>query len=390
MSHRPSCLAVLGGQVLQGKGFERTDLLISEGMITQVGPVRPLPADRILDAAGCRVVPGFVDLHVHGGDGADFADGTRGAAERILAFHARHGTTRAVGSLVPMAPEPMAKALRALAQAPIPGLLGLHLEGPFVARSKAGALSLEHLRDPDADAFATLVQGCEEAVRLVTVAPELPNAKTLIRAVRAIGAVAAIGHSDATYEQTLAGIAAGAGHVTHLFNAMRGLHHRDPGVVGGAWAEGTVSLELIADGRHLHPGTLGLVIGDLAARGRLDRICLVTDAMRAAGAPDGQYVLGDQSVVVSGGDARMADGRLAGSLLTLDRALQIAMEASGQPLEESVRWVTANPAHVLGEESRLGALEPGFLGDLVLLDDEERVRATVREGRILYEAGAHG
>ena len=386
MTHEPARLAVLGGHVLQGKGFERTDLLISEGTITRVGPVRPLPNHRILDAAGCRVVPGFIDLHLHGGDGADFADGTEAAAERILAFHARHGTTRAIGSLVPLAPKRLTEVVGILARASVPGLLGLHLEGPFVAQSKAGALSPDHLRAPDPDAFAALVAGHERAIRMVTVAPERLGAKALIQAIRAIGAVAAIGHSDATYEQALDAISAGARHVTHLFNAMRGLHHRDPGVVGAALASETASLELIADGHHLHPGTLRLVIGDLAARGQLARLCLVTDAMRAAGAPDGDYALGDQSVTVSGGMARLADGSLAGSLLTLDRALETAMNASGQPLEEAVQWVTAHPARVLGESDRLGALKPGFLGDLVLLSEEGRVSATVREGRILFEA----
>ena len=387
--HKSPRLAVLGGHVLQGKGFERTDLLISEGTITRVGPVRPLPNDCVLDATGCRVVPGFIDLHLHGGNGADFTDGTAAAAKRILAFHARHGTTRSVGSLVPLAPDRMSKVVDTLARASVSGLLGLHLEGPFVARSKAGALSPDHLRGPDLEGFSRLVGDHEEAIRIVTVAPELPQAESLIAAIRAIGAVAAIGHSDAPYEQTLAAISDGAKHITHLFNAMRGLHHRDPGVVGAALASETVSLELIADGRHLHPGTLRWVIGDLAARGQLARLCLVTDAMRATGSPDGDYALGDESVTVSDGVARLADGSLAGSLLTLDRALQIAMEASGQPLEEAVQWVTANPARVLGECDRLGSLQPGFLGDLVLLDDEGRVRTTVREGRTLFEAGDH-
>lgn len=227
-----------------------------------------------------------------------------------------------------------------------------------------------------------------EAIRVVTVTPEIPGAYALIKITHGIGAVAAIGHSGATYEQALASISAGARHVTHLYQCHEGPASPRPRRSRSSPIRREGHCRTDRQELHLHSGTLRMVITDLAEGGQLGRSCLVTDAMRAAGSPEGQYILSDQFVEVRNDAARLADGRLAGSLLTLDQTIRIAMETSGKPLEEAVQRETANPARVLGQQHRMGALRPGYLGDLVRLDASGSVRATVREGRCLYEAKA--
>ncbi|MGD9675475.1 MAG: N-acetylglucosamine-6-phosphate deacetylase [Candidatus Bipolaricaulia bacterium] len=384
----PRRIAIVGGHcILPDERELETDVLVIEDRITRVGSVEPAPADLVIDAVGCRVVPGFIDLHVHGGAGVDFADGSLHAVEAALEFHAAHGTTRAVASLIPMESARLRQAMATLADRPSRGLLGVHLEGPYVSPTKRGGLDRAFLRPPDGIGFRELVGGFENSVRIVTLAPELPGATGLLEAVRDVGAIAAIGHSEATYEQALAAIGQGVRHVTHWGNAMSGLHHRAPGILGAALFDARVTLEVIADGIHVHPDVIRFLIEDLSARGQLDRLCLVTDAIRAAGSADGRFTLGNLTGTAYDGVARLADGTLAGSTLTLDAALRNVVHFSGIPLPRAIQLVTRNPAAVLGE-THLGQLRPGAVADIVLLDEALGVRTTIRSGKVLFNSSA--
>lgn len=384
----PRRIAIVGGHcVLPDEREPEADVLVIGDRVVRVGSVEPAPGDLVIDAAGCWVVPGLIDLHVHGGAGADFADGSLHAVKTALDFHAAHGTTRAVASLVPMESARLRQAMTTLADRPSRGLLGVHLEGPYVSAAKRGGLDRAFLRPPDGKGFRELVDGFESSVRIVTLAPELPGAAGLLEAVRDVGAIAAIGHSEATYEQALAAIEQGVRHVTHLGNAMSGLHHRAPGIFGAALFHDRVTLELIVDGIHVHPDVVRFLVEDLSARGQLDRLSLVTDAIRAAGSADGRFTLGNLAGTVYGGVARLADGTLAGSTLTLDAALRNVVRFSGVPIPRAIQLVTRNPAAVLGE-THLGQLRPGAVADIVLLDDDLDVRTTIRSGEVIFNSSA--
>ncbi|HEX8630522.1 MAG TPA: N-acetylglucosamine-6-phosphate deacetylase [Catenuloplanes sp.] len=324
---------------------------------------------------GSWVVPGFVDLHNHGGGGHTFGSGEPETAEAAAAFHLTHGTTTLLASLVSAAPEATAAAVAGLVPLVARGLLaGVHLEGPYLAPARCGAQHPDRLRDPSLDELHALL--APGVVRMVTIAPELSSAPAAIRLLAGRGVLAAVGHTDATYEQTLAAVAAGATVATHLFNGMRPVHHRAPGPVPALLASPGVVCELIPDGVHLHDGMLAFA----AAVAGPGRVALVTDAMAAAGMPDGGYELGGQPVVVTAGVARLArDGSLAGSTLTMDAALRRAT-AAGLSMVDACRMAASTPARVLGLGDRLGALTPGRRADLVVLDSDLRVTRVMRAG----------
>jgi N-acetylglucosamine-6-phosphate deacetylase len=331
------------------------------------------------DLTAAWIVPGFVDLHVHGGGGHTFTNGDPDEARAAAAFHAGHGTTTLQASLVTTSPEATRAAVAGLAPLVHSGLLaGVHLEGPYLSTARCGAQNPAYLRDPDADELAGLL--AFGAVRTVTIAPELPGALTAIRRLSAHGVIAAVGHTDATYEQTLAAIEAGATLATHLCNAMRPIHHRDPGpIVALLDAEGVVC-EQIADGVHLHDAMLGHVIRVAGS----DRVALITDAIAATGMADGDYELGGQRVTVDRGVARLAsNGTIAGSTLTMDAALRRAVH-SGISIVDAVRMASTTPARVLGRSDEIGAIAEGLRADLVLLDESLEVLAVISNDGIQY------
>lgn len=330
-------------------------------------------ADEITDAAaaaGPRAVltPGFVDIHGHGGGGAAYDDGAE-AIRTARALHRAHGTTRAVVSLVTASLDDLARRVAMIADLAETdaGVLGSHLEGPFLDPGHHGAHDPELLVTPAPDAVDRLLEAGRGTVRQVTIAPELPGALVAIERITASGAAAAVGHTDADADVTRRAFEAGATILTHAFNAMPGLHHRAPGPVGAATGDPRVTVEVIADGVHLHPDILRIVFA--AAPGR---VALVTDAMAAAGSADGEYLLGALRVRVENTVARLADGTIAGSTLTQDAALRTAI-AAGVPLPEAVRALTATPARAIGRPD-LGSLQPGAPADAVLLDEALQVR----------------
>ena len=323
-----------------------------------------------LDLDGRYVAPGFVDMHVHGGGGASFADDPLGA----LNFHRAHGTTTTLASLVTAPLEALIEQVASLRPLVESGeLAGIHLEGPFLAQARCGAHDPALLRPPEPDAVAALLAAGRGAVRMVTVAPELPGAAEAIRRIVDAGAVAAIGHTDADFEAACAGLAAGASVGTHLFNAMRPLHHREPGVIT-ALLDSDAVLEVIADNVHVHPALYSWI----ARRAAPQRVALITDAMPAVGLGDGEYLLGARAVQVRDGVARLAGGgSIAGSTLTQDAALRNAV-AAGVPLADAVSALTAVPARALGLDA--GSLDAGRVADLVVLSEDLKVEAVMARG----------
>lgn len=326
---------------------------------------------------GHWIVPGFVDIHSHGGGGHSFTTGDPDAARAAAAFHLSHGSTTLLASLVSSPYELMHDATAAFAPLVKEGVIaGVHYEGPYLSEVRCGAQNPEFLRDPSRDELGKLIEVGDGTVRMVTIAPERPGALDAIRLLVSRGVVAAIGHTDATYDQTLAGVSAGATVATHLFNGMRTPHHREPGPVFALLGAAGVICELVADGVHLHDGTLSFA----ATVGGADRSALVTDAMAAAGMPDGRYELGGLEVVVANGEARLArDGAIAGSTLTMDAALRRAIGA-GIAMPDACRMTSTTPARAIGLADDLGALIPGLRADLVELDENLQVVRVMRAG----------
>nr|WP_296066400.1 N-acetylglucosamine-6-phosphate deacetylase [uncultured Actinoplanes sp.] len=325
------------------------------------------------------IVPGFVDIHCHGGGGHTFTTGDVTAAEQAAAFHRGHGTTTMLASLVSSPFELMRDATTAYLPLVRNGTLaGVHFEGPYLSETRCGAQNPAYLRDPSIDELTTLIKLGGDAIRMVTIAPELTGAPEAISFLRDHGVVAAIGHTDASYEETRIGLEAGASVATHLFNGMRPIHHREPGPVVGLLSS-TAVVELIGDNIHLHPGALAFA----ARTAGPDRAVLITDAMDATGMPDGRYELGGQEVVVAGRVARLArNGSIAGSTLTMDVALRNAV-AAGLPLTDAAAMASTTPARVLGLDDQVGALEAGLRADLVVLSPELEVKRVMRAGQWL-------
>jgi N-acetylglucosamine-6-phosphate deacetylase len=364
-----SGVRVVAGDRVIDDGFVR----VEGERIAEVGAL----AGAVADASAAVLVPGFVDIHVHGGGGATFTTGDAEDARTAAAYHLAHGTTTMLASLVTSPPELMMSATKAFAPLAAEGVLaGIHFEGPYLSQARCGAQNPAHLRHPSLEELGALIEAGDGAVRLVTIAPELPGALDAIRLLVERGVVAAIGHTDATYEETLAGVEAGASVGTHVFNGMRPPHHRQPGPVFALLGAAGVICEFVADGIHLHDGTLAFAASVTGPA----RAALVTDAMAAAGMPDGTYDLGGQSVEVADGVARLTrDGAIAGSTLTMDRAFRRAAGA-GLSLVSASRMASATPARAIGLGAQVGELRAGARADLVLLDEDLGVQRVMRAG----------
>lgn len=365
---------------------------ISGKVVTPTGVIRQgcveVDGDRITAVAeypsirdGHWIVPGFVDMHTHGGGGHTFTTGDADEARAAAAFHLSHGTTTLLASLVSSSPELMRQATIAYVPLVTEGILaGIHYEGPYLSQVRCGAQNPAHLRDASVEELTGLLALGAGTVRMVTLAPERPGALAAIDLLTSHAVVAAIGHTDATYEQTQAAILAGASVATHLFNGMRPPHHREPGPVFALLTAANVTCELVADGVHLHDGTLAFATSVAGP----DRSALITDAMAAAGMADGEYELGGQAVLVRDRVARLANpdgtpGAIAGSTLTMDAALRQAVGA-GIPMLDAVRMASSTPARAIGLGDQLGALRAGLRADLVVLDDELQVVRVMRAG----------
>ncbi|MEU1783953.1 N-acetylglucosamine-6-phosphate deacetylase [Streptomyces abikoensis] len=339
-----------------------------------------------LDLTGHWIVPGFVDIHVHGGGGASFSSGDAEEALTAIRTHRAHGTTTMVASTVTGDLDDLARQAAALAELTQQGdLAGIHFEGPFISAHRCGAHQPELLRDPDPADVRKLVDAAHGAARMMTLAPELPGGLESVRLLAEHGMIAAVGHTDSTYEATLDAIEAGATVATHLFNAMPSLLHRAPGPIAALLEDERVTVELINDGTHLHPAALQLAFHQAGA----DRVAFITDAMGAAGMSDGMYPLGPMRVEVKDGVARIADGptagSIAGSTLTLDTAFKRAVTIDRLPVEDAVRALSTTPARLLGLSDRIGTIEPGKDADLVVLDEAFGLVGVMRKGEWLVK-----
>jgi N-acetylglucosamine-6-phosphate deacetylase len=323
-------------------------------------------------------LPGFIDMHVHGGGGASFTEGGPDDARRAAAFHRAHGTIRIVASLVTGPVEELERRLAMLAALADEGVIaGLHLEGPFLSAARCGAQNPRYLIPPDVAVFERLHAAARGWLKMITIAPELPGSLDVIRAATARGVIAAAGHTDASAEDTAGAVDAGISHATHLFNGMRPLAHRAPGPAG-ALLDRQVTCEVIADGTHLHD-----VVIRLAARSAgPGNLVLITDAMAAAGMADGTYRLGELAVTVAGGVARLADGAgaIAGSTATMDQVVRHAIAVTGLPVADVAAAAATTPARRLGLSAETGALRPGLAADLVLLDESLHLRTVIAAG----------
>ena len=345
-------------------------MLVDGDTITHVGNGAAPTADTTVDVGGRWLAPGFIDLHCHGGGGFAFDDGAD-SITNALAVHRAHGTTRSVISLVANPLALLRDSLEVIAEmaAHDPLVLGAHLEGPFLEIEHRGAHNAAYLREPQPAAIDDLLQAAHGRLRQLTIAPDLPNALESIEILVEAGVTVAVGHTNASFEQTRDAFAAGARLLTHAFNAMPGIHHRAPGPVVAAFEDDRVVIELILDGLHVHPDVAALAFASAPGR-----IALVTDAMAAAGASDGDYQLGSLAVTVADGKAVLrGTSTIAGSTLTLDAAVRLALGPVGLSPREAIAAVTLTPATALGLEGRLGLLSPGYAADAVLLDHDWQV-----------------
>lgn len=373
--------------------IEHGYIKMENGKITAIGDVESLKTDdndytEVIVPENFTAVPGFIDMHIHGVNGADTMDATNEALDTMTESLPKEGTTSFLATTMTQSVDAIEKALRNVGDyiknGSTPGkaeIVGVHLEGPFVNSEKAGAQPEEFMINPDIEIFEEWQKLTNNMIKLVTVAPELPGGLPFVRHLNNHGVIASIGHTNATYDQVVEAIDAGATHVTHLYNQMRGLHHREPGVVGAAYLHEELKAEMIVDGVHVHPKMVKLAY----EQKHDDGLILVTDAMRAKCLANGTYDLGGQDVHVKDGRATLADGTLAGSILKLGQAVKNMIEFTGCSLKETIQMASVNPAVQLNIFERKGSIEVGKDADIVILDDQLNVYYTFCLGKLAYE-----
>jgi N-acetylglucosamine-6-phosphate deacetylase len=384
----PSLLITNASLYTPGAVWKPGWLLVEERRIRGLGPGNPPPfaAGRVvrhIDAGGRALLPGFVDLHVHGAVGYEVMDADVDGLQAMARFYAQHGVTAFLPTTWTASDEAIRRALAAIAQTigRVPGgatILGAHLEGPYLNPQKCGAQDTRQIRRAQREeALGWLETGL---VRLMAMAPEFDENLWLIAECATRGIVVSAAHTTAGYEEMVRAVAHGLRHVTHCFNAMVGLGHRDLGTAGAAMALPEINCELIADNLHVHPVVINILV---KVKGP-ERVILVTDAIRGTGMAEGEYAIDDRTVVVRDGAVRLPDGTLAGSILTMDRALANVVAATGRPLAELWPMSSLNAARAIGATNK-GRLEVGIDADLVLVDEDFGVRLTVAEGEIVYD-----
>ena len=371
---------IINGQVYIDHTFQKKTIYIQDGTINL------LEADcqtsgTVFDAAGRRIVPGFIDIHTHGAVGVDVNGASAEDLEKIGKFFAKNGTTSWLASILTDTEEQTSRAISQCIEYQASAgkgaqLLGIHLEGPFLASEFKGAMPEHLLKKGSADLAASYQRQANGNIRYITVSPEVEGVLELIPQLRELGIVVAMGHSGADYDTSMAAIQAGTAACTHTFNAMAPLHQHRPAIIGAA-LESDVYCEMICDGLHLHPAIVRLLWKTKGPQ----RLVAITDSIMAAGLPDGNYHLGVNQVVVEKGDAKLAsDGTRAGSTLTQDRALRNLLSFTGLSLEEILPVLTENPAKLIGVYDRKGSIEDGKDADLVVLDEQNQVADVFLQG----------
>ena len=362
-------------------------ILIEDGKVTSVRSQQEaeLPRGKILDFKDKVLAPAYLDLHLHGSSGHDVMEADDAALMAVETMLASRGVAAYLPTTVTAAEDRTLRALEHLGKAIHKGAkpgrstpLGIHLEGPFISCAKRGVHPPEHLVEPSPEKLQRYWEASGETLRMLTIAPEVPGALETIRHARQLGIHCSLGHSNATYEEAIAGIAAGARHATHTFNAMRALDHRDPGILGAVLQHRELTADIIADGIHVHPSVVDLFI---RAKG-LDRAILITDAISATGMPEGRYDLGGLEVEVKNQRCEYK-GRLAGSILTLERAVRNVMDFAQLRLQDALRLATVNPATLIGVSEQRGSITPGSRADMVVLTPEGQLVQTILGGEVV-------
>lgn len=368
--------------IVTEKGLEKTSLTYDEKFVT-IGKneegLQELPEEYV-------VVPGFIDEHVHGAAGSDAMDGTMEDLGKIANALASEGTTAFLATTMTQSPENITKALKAVKAyrelSPESGaeILGVHLEGPFISKDFVGAQPIEYLAKPSVEVFKKYQDASGDCVRIVTLAPEVEGSTELIKYLVSQNIVASIGHTNATYVDVKKAVEVGATNLTHTYNAMKPLHHREVGTVGSGFLFDELNCECICDGIHVSGPAIQLLHKNKPA----DKMTLITDAMRAKHMPDGVSELGGQVVIVKNGEARLENGTLAGSVLKMSNAVKNVMKFLNLPLEEVVKLASQNPAKNLGVFDQMGSIKEGKRADFVILDKDLNVVQTVRNGKVIY------
>ncbi|MHA6484993.1 N-acetylglucosamine-6-phosphate deacetylase [Paenibacillus sp. strain BS8-2] len=365
------------------KGYVLVD---ENGVIVEVGSSHvgrlPLGEFEHRDMGGALLLPGLIDVHVHGGGGFETMAGTAEHLDGMSRFHAAHGTTSFLATLMTDDPERISDVLRVTADATLSGvsgaeLLGSHLEGPFLNAKRAGAQSKSYIRNPEERMIDRFIDASQGTMRLVTLAPELPGGMAAVAAFSAAGVTVSAGHTDATFAEMKEAVGYGVSHMTHHFNGMRPFHHREPGAAGAGLLLPELTVELIADGIHCHPEVIRLTF----LTKPISSICMITDAMLCAGLPDGEY--GD-SVMENGQIYSKDRSTLAGSSLTMIAALRHTLQFTGMPVEQILPAFTSVPARQAGVDGRKGTLEAGKDADMIVVDDGYELLMTVARGRTIY------
>lgn len=372
---------------VDGEGLKKCSVSFDE-KIEKIAKKEMKNAEEIVLPDGAVVLPGFIDEHIHGAGGSDGMDGTVEDISTIAKTIAAEGTTSFLVTTMTQSPENILKAMTAVKEYRETDLgdgarvIGVHLEGPFIAAAHKGAQPLEYVKAPDCAVFDEYNRASGKAIRIVSLAPEVEGAEEFIRHLTANGIVTSIGHTGAKYADIEKAVENGATNVTHTFNAQTALHHREIGTVGSAMLLDELNCELIADTIHVSVPAMRLLVKNKP----LDKLTLITDAMRAKGIPDGVSELGGQAVYVKNGEARLEDGTLAGSVLRMNRAIQNMVEKVGVPYTQAVDYATINPAKTLKIDGEAGSIKVGKRADFTVLNQAFDVLMTVRGGKIIYQA----
>ncbi|MDW2879333.1 MULTISPECIES: N-acetylglucosamine-6-phosphate deacetylase [Bacillaceae] len=384
-----SSLLLKNSRVLTEDGIiDKGYILVEDGKIKSFGPADELggqSADKTIELdAGATLAPGFIDLHIHGAGGADTMDSTPEALQTIARTLPAEGTTSFLATTITQERSLIEKALANAAAYKPEGfeaeMLGIHLEGPFINEKRKGAQPLEHILKSDVELFKAWQEKSGQLIRLITLAPELEGGKELVRHLAETGVIASIGHSDADYEEVREAVEAGATHVTHLFNGMKGLHHREPGTAGAALLFKELIVEMIADGVHVRPEMIKLALNSKG----MDGMVLITDSMRAKCLKNGTYDLGGQDVTVKDGMALLEDGTLAGSILRMKDSVKNMTKFADITLAEAVKLASENPAKQLKVFDRKGSIAEGKDADLTVLNENMDIVLTICRGKVAY------
>jgi N-acetylglucosamine-6-phosphate deacetylase len=385
-------LALFGGNLVTPfRVIKNGAVLVEDDMIVEVGKssdVKIPEGYKVIDVSGKTVTPGFVDLLCHGGGGYGFADENDESIQKVSEYFASKGTTSILASLFAKPREKLLADLRRVADYiesnPRSNVKGVHMEGPYLNKQLKGAMNEEYLWTPSVESFEAMWEASKGWIKIMTIAPELPGAYEVMRAAAKKGVVLSIGHSTASYEQIEVAIDNGAAHVTHMFNAMKPLHHREPSIALAALLRNELKIELIADKLHVHPAVMELLLKLKGPNG----IFLITDSIRAGGMHEGEYEFADQKIFMKEKKAYLPDGTLAGSTLTLNMAIKNMVTTANAKITDAVRMASLNGAKNIRAGLRKGILGVGKQADIVVMDDEFEVEMTVIKGDIVYQRSA--